>query len=703
MPNVVDALGLSETARYAELLDVLRLVANHRDLGELFQDLAHHLHAVLDFSYLSVVLHDPVSGKMRMHVVESQQQGSAHVGMEFTVDESQSGWVWKNQEPLLIADILAEPRFPSATPVLREHGVRSLCSFPLTTPRRRLGAYSLGSSRPNAYAESNFEFPLRVAEHVALAVENTLNFQEATELQQQVMRERDHLKLLLDVNNAVVSKLSLSELIRAIPAKVRTAMKCDAACLSLPDAGKANLRVRGLDFPEGKGFLRDGIVLPIDGSSPGKAFDTGRPLVFSTAPASLDSLATELNSEEGFESGCFLPLMARDRRLGVLHLLDRREGAFVEEDVDFLAQVANQVAIALENALEYGEVSESRERLAEERLYLRDEIRTEYNFEEILGESAGLKQVLQQVRTVAPTQSTVLIQGETGTGKELIARAIHNLSSRRDNIVVKLNCAAIPSGLLESELFGHEKGAFTGAISQKIGRFELANKGTLLLDEIGDIPLELQPKLLRVLQEQEFERIGSNHSVQVDVRVIAATNQQLERMVEDHDFRADLYYRLNVFPIHLPSLRDRTVDIPHLVRHFAAVYAGQMNKHFEYVTEQTMEALVQYDWPGNIRELQNLVERAVILSSGPALNIPISEFKMLRKKTQKKAAGPATLKDTERERIMEVLRETHWILGGNDGAAARLGIPRTTLLYKMRRLKIPRQQKAEAQPQRQHY
>jgi formate hydrogenlyase transcriptional activator len=694
MLNIMETSEIAETTRLAELLDLLKVVASHRDVDELLQDLVRHLHSVLDFDYVSVMLHDPLSGRMRMHVEKTQQQENSPATLEFTVDESPSGWVWQNQKPLLIPDIVAERRFTRASSMLRKKGVRSLCSFALTTPRRRLGAYSLGSNRANAYAGSDFEFPLKVAEHVALAIENALNLQQATELLRQGERERDHLKLLLDVNTAVVSKHSLSELIRAIPAKVRAAMQCDAACLSLPDASNASLRVCGLDFPQGKGLLRDGFVLPIEGSSPGKAFATGRPLVFSTAPTSLDPLATELNTKEGFESGCFLPLTACDRKLGVLHLLDRREGVFVEKDVDFLGQVANQVAIALENALEYGEVSESRKSLAEERLYLRDEIRTDHNFEEILGESAALKQVLQQARTVAPTQSTVLIQGETGTGKELIARAIHNLSPRRDNIFVKFNCAAIPSGLLESELFGHEKGAFTGAISQKIGRFELAHGGTLLLDEVGDIPLELQPKLLRVLQEQEFERLGSNRPVRVDVRVIAATNRHLERMVEDHDFRADLYYRLNVFPIYLPPLRGRSVDIPHLVRHFANLYAKQMNKHIEYVSEQTMEALMQYDWPGNIRELQNLVERAVILSCGSVLNIPLGEFK-IRKRAQKQAAPSTSLKENEREYIMDVLRETQWILGGNDGAAARLGIPRTTLLYKMRRLDIPRQMETD--------
>jgi len=684
-------IGAVAVHRYAELLEISKAVAYHRDLGELFQNLARHLHSVVDFHYLSVVLHDPLRNVMRMHVVEADGLGDLRPGMEFSIDESPSGWVWNNQRPLFVPDIDREIRFARPIRILREYGVRSFSSFPLTTPRRRLGAYTLGSSQPDACSDSDLEFPLLVAEQVALAVENALNYQEATELQRQVTRERDHLKLLLDVNNAVVSNLSPSELARAIPAKVRTAMQCDAACLSLPDSEGTHLQILGLDYPDARGFLHEDMVLPIDGSSPGTAYSTGRPLVWGSAPTTLSLIAMEANAAEGFQSGCFLPLVRRNRKLGVLHLLDRKANAFAEQDVDFLCQVATQVAIAVENALEYGELSQSRERLASERLYLRDEIRTEHNFEEIVGESAILKRVLKQAETVAPAQSTVLIQGETGTGKELIARAIHNLSSRRDHIFVKLNCAAIPSGLLESELFGHEKGAFTGAITQKIGRFELANTGTLFLDEIGDIPLELQPKLLRVLQEQEFERLGSNRSLRVDVRLIAATNQDLARMVEQNQFRADLYYRLNVFPIKMPALRERAVDIPHLVKHFVAVYSEQMNKKIEYVPEEVLEALVHYEWPGNIRELQNLIERAVILSSGPELHVPLGELKPIHKKAPGKTKTFGTLEEAEREHITEVLRDTQWVLGGNDGAAARLGVPRTTLIYKMRRLGIPRQ------------
>jgi formate hydrogenlyase transcriptional activator len=429
------------------------------------------------------------------------------------------------------------------------------------------------------------------------------------------------------------------------------------------------------------------MALPVDGTSPGIAYRTGEPVFFGRAPKSLAPMALRVNAAEGFQSGCFLPIIRGNRTLGVLHLLDRRADAFSQEDVEFLRQVARQVAIALENALEFSELSESRERLAEEGLYLRDEIRTEHEFEDILGNSAGLRQVLHQVETVAPNDTTVLIQGETGTGKELIARAIHGLSARRDRIFVKLNCAAIPLGLLESELFGHERGAFTGAIARKVGRFEIADKGTLFLDEVGDIPLELQPKLLRVLQEQEFERLGGTRSIRTDVRLIAATNRDLSKMVEQGQFRADLYYRLNVFPIMIPPLRERREDIPILVRYFVDKYAKAMNRKIERIPSSVMDAIARYPWPGNIRELQNFMERAVILSEGPLLRPPLSELRG----GKAKSSSASTLKEVEQRHILQVLRESDWILGGPQGAAARLGVPRTTLIYRMRRLGIQRQ------------
>jgi formate hydrogenlyase transcriptional activator len=673
--------------QYLTLLEVSQAIANHKSLPELLEDLARRLHTVLNFTYLSLILHDAVEDVMRLHTLHSEDRSTIQPGAAFSMTESPSAEVWRTQEPLIIADTRVETHFSRAMRMLHDNSVRSFCSLPLTTARRRLGTFNLGNSQPNAYSSSAFGILQLVTSQVAIAVENALNYEDARVFQQQVIRERDRLKLLLDVNNAVVSNLALPELFRAIPASVRNAMQCDATCLSLPDREGSHLRVYGLDFPAGKGFMQDQMILPIEGTSPGIAYRSGKPVLFGHAPKTLAPMALRVNAAEGFESGCFLPVIRRNRTLGILHLLDRRPDAFTDEDVEFLRQVASQVAIALENALEFSELSESKERLAEEGLYLRDEIRTEHQFEDILGNSSGLRQVLHQVETVAPNETTVLIQGETGTGKELIARAIHGLSTRRDNIFVKLNCAAIPLGLLESELFGHERGAFTGAIARKVGRFEIADAGTLFLDEIGDIPLELQPKLLRVLQEQEFERLGGTRSIRTDVRLVAATNRDLSKMVEQGQFRADLYYRLNVFPIMIPPLRDRREDIPILVRYFVDKYAKAMNRKIERIPNSVMDAISRYSWPGNIRELQNFMERAVILSEGSILRPPMGELRESKSKT-----GSSTLKDVEQRHIQQVLRECDWVLGGPQGAAARLGIPRTTLIYRMRRLGIRRSQ-----------
>jgi len=680
--------------RYTALLEIAQIVAAHHTLEELFHDLAPLLHASIQFQYLTLMLHDEKRKVMRMHTLEGTGLRLAQPGSEFSMAESGSAWVWRNQKPFVVEDALKESRSDPRINLMREYGIRSSLGLPLTTPRRRLGAFNLASNEPGTYGPQEIEFAQQVANQVAVAVENALNYGEAQALQEQVTRERDRLKLLLDVNNAVVSNLSLAELFRAIPASVRAAMQCDAACLSLPDAKGETLRVHGLDFPDGRGYLQEEMVLPVEGSSPGAALRTGRPVIFAAAPAAIHRDSARINAQEGFQSGCFVPLVRENRKLGVLHLLDRRAGAFSEADGEFLGQVGNQVAIALENALRYREINELRTQLAEERSYLRNEIRTDQEFEEILGESPGLRQALVQAETVATTNSTVLILGETGTGKELVARAIHHLSGRREHIFAKLNCAAIPSGLLESELFGHERGAFTGAVGQKPGRFELANQGTLFLDEVGDIPFELQPKLLRVLQEQEFERLGGTRSIHVDVRLIAATNRDLGRMVEDREFRADLFYRLNVFPIRIPPLRERKQDIPILVRHFTAKYAKGMNKRITTIPQEVMEALVEYDWPGNIRELQNFIERAVILSRGPGLTPMLAELETPRM-GRAKAAEPATLEQAEREHILEALRATDWTLGGTEGAAARLGIPRTTLIYKMRRLGIKKTTKLD--------
>jgi len=579
-----------------------------------------------------------------------------------------------------------ENRFPKAMDLLRGYAVQSLCILPLTTAHRRLGAVGFGSQRVGAYGEAGVEFLQLVARQIAVAVDNALNHQAAQALQQQLEHERDRLKLLLDLNNSVLSTLDLRQLFRAISASVRRVMECDYASVLLPEQDGKHLRVYARNFSEGGESWQEEIVVPAAGRPASKVLESGQPLVLDSQ--GLNRYGPQLNLVSmGLKSTCFLPMVSRDRVIGTLNLGRLREGAFSQGDVEFLAQVANQIAIGVENALNYEQVTEAREKLTEERNYLNEQIRTEHDFEAIIGQSPALKRILKQAELVAPTGSTVLILGETGTGKEILARAIHDISPQRERTFVSVNCAAIPMGLLESELFGHEKGAFTGAIAQKIGRFELAHQGTLFLDEVGDIPLELQPKLLRVLQEKEFERLGSTRTLHVDTRLMAATSRDLAQMVENREFRGDLYYRLNIFPILLPPLRERPEDIPLLVAHFTDKYARRMDKRISRIPAETMDALKRYHWPGNVRELQNFIERATILTPGSTLQAPLSELRQASREVQRRSH---TLAEIERDQIIRALRESQWVLGGPGGAAERLGLKRTTLFYKMRKLGITR-------------
>jgi formate hydrogenlyase transcriptional activator len=472
--------------------------------------------------------------------------------------------------------------------------------------------------------------------------------------------EHDRLTLLLELTNSLVSTLELQDVLTAVMQNARRLMRSDSAVVALPDA-------------DGSGGLRGDELLDGEHTVAAQVFRTGTPWVGRFADL----------------AGCVLPLASRDRIVGTLGLRRRGDNVYTDDDVNFLTQVAHQVAIAVANALAYSEVHRLKERLAEERVYLRDEVRSERNFEEIVGTSAVLRHALRHAETVAPTDATVLICGETGTGKELIARAIHNLSPRRSGAFVKLNCAAIPTGLLESELFGHEKGAFTGAIAQRIGRFELANGGTVFLDEVGEIPLDLQTKLLRVLQEREFERLGSGRTLRTDARLIAATNRDLGALVNEQKFRADLFYRLNVFPIQVPPLHARPEDIPLLVRHFVQHYARRMKRNIETIPSATMEALTRYRWPGNIRELQNLIERAVILSLGSVLHVPLDDLETGAAVGQPQGKAQ-TLADAERSHIVATLTDTKWVVAGARGAAARLGMNRSTLQFRMKKLGIIR-------------
>jgi formate hydrogenlyase transcriptional activator len=529
------------------------------------------------------------------------------------------------------------------------------------------------------------------ASHIAgIAIERHMN-------EQKLRHERDRLRLLLEITNSMTSKLDLGHLVKALSTNLLSVTRCDFCTLLLPHDDGRQLRVTILYNPEGRGAIGDGTLVPIKGSTCGKAFVSGKKQLIHRLedlehdPESFGNSEGQIFFErvtaEGLKSGCELPLVGRKGVIGVLGAFSRSERAFTADEFSFLEQVARQVAIAVENALDFEKATEDRVRETKQRLYLEEELRAEFGA--IVGDSPALKTALDLVSVVAPTDSSVMIMGETGTGKELIARAIHNLSGRRERTFVKLNCAAIPLGLLESELFGHEKGAFTGAIAQKTGRFELANKGTLFLDEVGDIPLELQAKLLRVLQEQEFERLGSNYTHKVDVRLIAATHRDLAAMVKQGTFREDLYYRLKVFPIHVPALRQRTEDIPKLVQHFIQLYARRMNKRIDEIPSDTMDALIRYRWPGNVRELQNFIERAVILSPHTVLRAPISELEPFS--AHRGSNVPITgLEELERDHILRALEASNWVVGGRNGAAERLGMKRTSFVYRMRKFRISR-------------
>jgi formate hydrogenlyase transcriptional activator len=686
-PQDVDLLH----SQYQALLEVSEAIASHRDLEQLFHDLAPGLHRAVQFDFINLILYEPTRKVMKSHVLETPDPTYVCPGGECPM-ETPAGLVWQTQDPWVVTNLIGNTRFPNLAQWLCDRGVRSLCIVPVTTALRRLGALAFGSAQEGAYSAADVNFLQQVARQVAVAVDNALNFEHAQSVQQQLKDERDRLSLLLQINNTVVSVLDLHDLLNAVSAALRPLVPHEYASLSLYDPESQRLQIHALDFPVSKGLLQEGLFVPVEGTPTGRALMTRQP-VFITR-SDIEQFGSDIAQRilaEGLRSAYCLPLISHDRPLGTLVVASLKEDNFPQKDAELLQHIAKQIAIAVENSLAYRRIVERANKLSEERLYLQDEIRTEYNFEEIVGESRALKRILEQLQTVAPTDSTILIQGETGTGKELIARAIHNLSTRRERTLVKVNCAAIPTGLLESELFGHEKGAFTGAIAQRIGRFELAHRGTLFLDEVGDIPLELQPKLLRVLQEHEFERLGSPRTTRVDVRLVAATNVDLTQKMLDNQFRSDLYYRLNVFPVTIPPLRERREDIPLLVRYFTQKYARRMKKPIDRIPAKAMTALTDYQWPGNVRELENFIERAVILSRGRELEIPMAEFSQRTKLVTANSSGAlSTLKQAEREHILRTLSETNWVIGGNGGAAVRLGMKRTTLQSLMRKLGIAR-------------
>lgn len=674
------------------VLNILQLILAGSPLSEVLTIIAQLVEARGDGTLCTIWLPDEDGTQLVCAAAPSLPDFSASVGpMAIGPKGGSCGTAVYRREPVYVTDILIDPIWDDYRQRVLHYGIRSVWSRPLFTKEgKTLGTFAILYREVRSPGKSDLQL-IENASHIAgIAIERHMN-------EQKLRHERDRLRLLLGITNSMTSKLDLGHLLEALSTNLLSVTRCDFCALMLPNGDSSQLHLTILYNPESRGAILDDALVPINGSTCGKAFLSGKNQLIhrledlENDPESFGSEEGQLFFErvtaEGLKSGCEMPLLGRKRVIGVLGAFSRSERAFTQDEFSFLEQVAQQVAIAVENALDFEKAKEDRARETKQRLYLEEEIRAEFG--EIVGGSPALKTALDLVSVVAPTDSSVLIMGETGTGKELIARAIHNVSGRRERAFVKLNCAAIPLGLLESELFGHEKGAFTGAVAQKTGRFELANKGTLFLDEVGDIPLELQAKLLRVLQEQEFERLGSNYTHKVDVRLIAATHRDLAGMVKQGTFREDLYYRLKVFPIHVPPLRQRTEDIPRLVQHFILVHSRRMNRRIDEIPSETMEALIRYRWPGNIRELQNFIERAVILSPHTVLRAPVSELEPFS--PSRGTNVPITgLEELERDHILRVLEASNWVVGGRNGAAARLGMKRTSLVYKMQKYRISR-------------
>jgi len=578
-------------------------------------------------------------------------------------------------------------KHPALAPFAPQSVGRPTYVFPVSTSHERYGILAVTKERGQKFVPEDVELLSSLASHVAIALECALARDHAEQYQRELASERDRLRLVLEINNHV-AKLDINDVLRSASASIRSYFGSDfAGFWVLKD--ETNQRQTVLyDLPGGKGLLVEVPSADLTAADFEKLRARKAEIWsvedISKLPASLGGPL----KAESITSLAVASLASGSRPLGLLMMGSRKLDAFKQEDLDLLSQIGIQISLALDNALAYGRLNASATRLEQERLYLESEIGSEYNFGDIVGKSAALRKVLDQVAIVAPTGSTVLLHGETGTGKELVARAIHNRSPRRERTFVRLNCAAIPSGLVESELFGHEKGAFTGALIQKRGRFELADRGSLFLDEIGDISLDLQPKLLRALQEHEFERLGSTKTIHVDVRLIAATHRDLQSMIRNNQFREDLFYRLNVFPIDIPPLRQRREDIPLLVHFFVLRLSRQMQKRVRSIPKLAMEALVTADWPGNIRELENFIERCVILTQGDELNVPYAELKKASGRSV--ASSPSTFEEAERHIIIDALKVASGRISGKGGAAEHLGLKRTTLQNKMRKLNISR-------------
>ncbi|HEX4824324.1 MAG TPA: sigma 54-interacting transcriptional regulator [Candidatus Polarisedimenticolaceae bacterium] len=604
-------------------------------------------------------------------------------------------------EPLIVSDI-RESSFKD-NPSVFGIGEMAYTGIPLTTTEgHALGVFCVADAKPRDWTDEEIQILRSLASSVMAEIQTRRMANELRVLNDNLQRLVDdrtrrlshaeqRWRVLLQVNNSLVTCLDRESLLSAIAGALQGVIPFDRAALILTDSAEGDFnifRIAGAD-PLPPGIPRK-TVWKREGSRTARILETGCPM--RTHDLREDGSFTEHAAliAQGLLSALSVPLSAKGKVIGTLNVASREVGRYDESHSELLLAIADQVVLAIANMLAYEEVAALKQRLEQENLYLQEECRGEAPFADVIGQSPGIRNVLAKIEKVAATDSTVLVTGETGTGKELVVRAIHGLSARKNKILVKVNCAALPTGVIESELFGHERGAFTGALTRRVGRFELAHGGTLFLDEVGDLPAELQAKLLRVLQEGEFERVGGTQTLKVNVRLVAATNRDLAKAVEEGRFRADLYYRLNVFPIPIPPLREREEDIPRLVRHFVMLYASRMGKSISAISEHAMRKLTAYHWPGNVRELQNIIERAVILSTGGRIELDDHQLAAPVAATGAAAKAIATLEDVEREHIQTVLKRVGWRVSGERGAARILGLKRTTLEARMSKLRISR-------------
>ena len=673
---------------YRTLLELATAIDKQTSVQAVLKSLHKLLSAILHFDGVAMMLLTEDRRSLRLVALERGSAGPhVNLGAEGPYAGTEAGRAIEEQRTIYVPDIRQEMvRFPQTASQASTTELRASYMVPVSTSRRRLGVLWFGTRQDSELGADDIALMEAVASHLATALESAMASDAADSYQGQLLAERDRWRLLLEINNHVIAHLDVKALFRAACSSLREYFENDYAAVWIIDKDQNRLQCAAMDFPSSRGFLDD-ITMPALTGEDLHRMRTRQPELWTRAE--LEALPATIRDaflSEGIEVMVVTALRTPNGPLGVMTLGSKRPTHFRRDDLDLLGQIATQFSLALDNALAYERLNASRTLIEEERLYLESELRAEYNFEDIVGKSAALRKVLQQIEIVAPTDSTVLLHGETGTGKELIARALHSLSTRKNRTFVRLNCAAIPAGLVESELFGHEKGAFTGALMQKKGRFEIADQGTLFLDEIGDISLELQPKLLRALQEHEFERLGSAKTIKVDVRLIAATHRDLPLMMRNHQFREDLFYRLNVFPVEIPPLRDRREDIPLLVNFFVSRLSRKMQKHIESIPKEAMEALTNAPWPGNIRELENFIERAVILTQGSELRVPLKELK----RSSAVSTSGSTFEEAERQAIVEALKTARGKISGQGGAAELLGLKRTTLQNKMRKLGIGR-------------